>query len=46
MAHELRKAGIAFELEKHLNVVYDGVVVGEYIADMDVEEKVILELKS
>jgi GxxExxY protein len=46
MVHELRKAGVAFEVEKHLKVFYDGVVVGEYIADMDVEEKVILEFKS
>ena len=29
-----------------LNVHYDGVVVGEYIADLIIEDKVIVELKA
>ncbi len=46
VAHELRKKGIRFELEKRLKVIYDQEVVGEYVADMDVEEKVLVEFKA
>ena len=43
---ELTKAGLQAEKEKKIQVNYDGQVVGDFIADMLVEEKVILELKS
>jgi GxxExxY protein len=46
VAHELRKQSVRFELEKHLKVVYDDEVVGDYVADMDVEEKVLVEFKA
>ena len=46
VAHELRQSGIRFELEKHLKVVYDRELVGEYCADMDVEEKILVEFKA
>src|SRR5271166_554520 len=45
LAHELRKAG--FAVEQHGVVVrYDGVVVGEYTADLLVDHSIILELKA
>jgi GxxExxY protein len=43
---ELTKAGLKSEREKRIQVYYDGKVVGEFVADILVEEKVILELKS
>jgi GxxExxY protein len=43
---ELDKAGLQAEQEKRIQVYYDGKIVGDYIADIVVEEKVILELKS
>jgi GxxExxY protein len=46
LAHELRKAGLRFECHKPINVNYDGVLVGEFEADMLVEEKVLMELKA
>ncbi len=46
LEHELRKAGLRIETNKAINVHYDGVVVGEYHADMLVEEKVLIELKA
>jgi GxxExxY protein len=46
VAHELRKQGVRFELEKHLKVVYDDEVVGDYVADMDVDEKILVEFKA
>ena len=46
LAHELKKAGIKFESEKPLNVFYDGVLVGEFAADLLVNDELIVELKA
>ncbi len=46
MLIELGKAGLHTEAEKHLQVYYDGQVVGDYYADLFVEEEILLELKS
>jgi len=46
LAHELGKAGLAVEQQKGMQVVYDGVVVGEYVADLVVNGRVIVELKA
>jgi len=46
LAHELRKAGLAIAQQRGLTVVYDGVVVGAYVVDLLVEERVIVELKA
>lgn len=46
LSHELRKAGLKTEQQKRLAVYYDGVLVGEYIADMIVEDMVLLEIKT
>jgi len=43
---ELKKQGLQVESQKALTVVYSGQVVGEYFADLVVEGKVIVELKS
>jgi len=46
LAHELTKAEIPFESEKSLNVAYDGILVGEFAADLLVGNELIVELKS
>jgi len=46
LAHEPRKAGLRVECEKPIQVTYDGVVVGDFVADMLVEEVVMVETKS
>lgn len=46
LAHKLQKAGLKVECEKTITVHYDGVVVGDFSADMLVEDKVMLELKA
>ncbi len=46
LAHELRKAGLKVEQQRNLKVSYDGVVVGDYVADLLVDESVLVELKS
>ena len=43
---ELSKAGLRAEKEKRVQVKYDGEIVGDYVADVIIEDKVILELKS
>ena len=43
---ELLKTGLRAEKEKKIQVYYDSQLVGDYMADIIVEEKVILELKS
>jgi len=43
---ELLKAGLQAEKEKQIQVHYDNQLVGDYMADIIVENKVILELKS
>ncbi len=43
---ELLKAGLRAEKEKKIQVYYDNQLVGDYMADIIVEDKVILELKS
>ena len=46
LAHELRKAGLRVEQQRPLRVHYDGVVVGEYAADLLVEDYILVELKA
>jgi GxxExxY protein len=43
---ELKKRGIEAKPESSIKVFYDGEVVGDYVADMVVEDKIILELKA
>lgn len=46
MVVELRKLNLNFETEKLIQVLYDGIVVGEYRTDIIVEGKLILEIKA
>ena len=46
MVVELRKLKLNFKTEKLIQVLYDGIVVGEYRTDIIVEGKLILELKA
>jgi len=46
LCHELRKAGLLVEQQRKIEVYYDGVLVGSYVADLFVENILILELKT
>ncbi len=46
LVHELRKNGLAVQQQRRFIVLYDGVEVGEYIADLVVEGTVLIELKA
>ena len=43
---ELNKTGLKSESQKSIIVYYDGEIVGHFIADIFVEDAVIIELKS
>ena len=43
---ELKMAGLPAEAQKEITVYYENEIVGEFIADIIVENLVILELKS
>jgi GxxExxY protein len=43
---ELRKRGFNVEAQKKLPVYYQGIVVGEYYADLIIDDLIILELKA
>jgi GxxExxY protein len=45
MAHEIRKRGLLVAQQQPIIVRYDGVVVGEYCADLVIENLVLVELK-
>ena len=46
MAIELRSMGLKVEQQAKINVYYEGAIVGEYLADLLVEDAVIVELKA
>ncbi|MFI5211756.1 MAG: GxxExxY protein [Ignavibacteria bacterium] len=46
LAIELRKKELDVECQKPLNVLYDGVVVGDFFADFVINSKVIVEIKA
>jgi GxxExxY protein len=46
LAHEIRKLGLTVAVQTPLHVIYDGVIVGEYFADLIVERVLLVELKT
>jgi GxxExxY protein len=46
LAHELHKTGLLVETQKAIKVRYDGELVDEFIADLIVNDTIILELKA
>ena len=46
MCIEFKKRAIRFEQQKRMSVAYRGEIVGDMYADLIVENKVIIELKS
>lgn len=46
LAHELKKAGLCVQQQYPIKVEYDGITVGEFFADLFVEQKILVELKA
>lgn len=44
--HQLKKSGLCVVQQHQINVFFDNVLVGEFFADLLVEDKVLLELKA
>jgi GxxExxY protein len=43
---ELNKAGLSAQQQYPIKVYYDEVIIGDHVADMVVEDKVVIELKA
>ena len=46
LAHELSKAGLAVHCEKRIQVRYDSALVGDFFADMLIQNSVLIENKA
>ncbi len=46
LAHEMRKQGLGVRQQERVEVAYDGVVVGDYVMDLLVDRRLVLELKA
>jgi GxxExxY protein len=46
LLHELRKLGLECSQQHPVPVVYEGVTVGDYVADIVVDGNVVIELKA
>lgn len=46
LAHQILKIGLRVEQQYPIKVSYDGVPVGEFFADLLIEEQVLIELKA
>ena len=45
LAHELKKLKLDVKQQHNIQVRYDGIVVGDYVADLLVNDSIIVELK-
>jgi len=46
LVHELRRAGLSAEVAQRITVRYENVIVGEFVADLIVDDHVLCELKA
>lgn len=46
LGHELAKAGLQVQSQQRIAVNYDGILVGDFVADLIVNHSLILELKA
>jgi GxxExxY protein len=46
LAYELRRAGLVVEIGQRISVRYENVIVGEFVADLVVNDSLICELKA
>jgi GxxExxY protein len=46
MVYAMRQRGLQVEQQRRISVYFDGVMVGDYFADILVENRIIVELKA
>ena len=45
-AYELRRSGLTVEIAQHIKVRYENVIVGDFVADLVIDDHLICELKA
>lgn len=46
LVHLIRKAGLKVAQQHPIKVTFDGILIGEFVADLLVEDRVLVELKA
>jgi GxxExxY protein len=46
LAHEIEKSGLRVQQQQPIPVVYDGIRVGDFLADLIVEDTLVVEIKA
>ena len=46
LVHELRRAGLSAEVAQRITVRYENVIVGDFIADLIINDSLLCELKA
>ena len=46
LAHEMRKGALDVKQQFAVDVYYDGIIAGQYVADLLVENEILVELKA
>ncbi len=46
LAYELRRAGFRVEQQWPIDVYYEGIIVGQYIADIIIDDEILIEIKA
>ena len=46
LSHELKKCGLWIRQQSQIDVKYDGIIVGQYVADIVVNDQMIIEIKA
>ena len=46
LVHELRKAGLHVQAQYPIIIYYDGIIIGNFFADILVEDCILIELKA
>ena len=46
LVYELSKMGLVCETQKKIEVIYKGMSIGDYVTDVLVENRIVLELKA
>ena len=46
LAHEIRKKNLNVKQQYPIKVFYDGIIAGEFVADLLIDNKILIELKT
>ena len=46
LSHELSKRGLPVKQQYPIQVMYDGICVGDYVTDMPIDDRILIEIKA